>query len=75
MEFKKKSQEKKINDDDRHVKLIKIAELKVIIHEPSTETQFGPHITDNHFFFFFFTKVAINFCFDNLKLLIQCISN
>lgn len=32
MEFKTKSQKKKINNDDRHVKLIRIAGLKVMIH-------------------------------------------
>lgn len=32
MEFKTESQEKKINNEDRHVKLIKIAGLKVMIH-------------------------------------------
>lgn len=31
MEFKTKSQEKEINDKDRHVKLIKIAGIKVKI--------------------------------------------
>lgn len=32
IEFKTKSQEKEINDNDRHVKLIKIAGIKVKIH-------------------------------------------
>lgn len=32
MEFKTESQEKEINDNDRHVKLIKIAGIKVTIH-------------------------------------------
>lgn len=33
MEFKTKLEDKKINDEDRHIKLIEIAGLKVLIHE------------------------------------------
>lgn len=33
MEFKTKLEDKKINNEDRHIKLIKIAGLKVLFHE------------------------------------------
>lgn len=59
MEFKTKCQQKEIYDDDRHVKLISIAELKVPIKvvvyiNLMAYFLFGEHDTDYRLHLFFY---------------------